>query len=939
MNSSLACRLFWKEYRRQRGLLFASMAAAVIAQFVLYLASQMNAASGNNFHFLATVLAACYSLGCGAVLFSSERNKGAGQLLGELAVAKHREFFIKCAFAVISSFTVFGLLSACATILRGDRIADIAYWTRIKEALFVVETLAWGVLFSLAVRDALRAILLAAVGVFAASFVVAPVSPFEFDIARSALLISVLVADVGLAMRWINGRPIGGLCGATPRQPGETRRQKVNCAEAPTCSGRQFTRLIWHEWQRVVRIWILLAGGALGLVLLPSLASWWGGIKSYVLIVPAVSFVIGLCVFRGDRDGDGRRFLVERGIQPATIWLSRQIAWCAFLIMATSVASGALVAVNGGSNSKRIARSEASERHPDPAWSASNDPAQRWDIDGHGQSSLLLAAVMIAAGTYGVGQVSSMFAGDAVAAVLAGAGVAGVLEFWGLAMYWLGVPLVLSVAPIAAGLLATTYVRASDWVLQRPLRCRRLRACVLPAVTFTAATAAVAVWRVWEVPSTWPGFSLEAHARTAGRAAKRKNQANRRAASLLESWQIGVDQGQGLDGTTQESQIEAWPSKRRDPRCVVCVHNADADTEGERLAIELLTSGQKSQARGQLDKALESYLAALETTSRLAEFSRWHEWKTARCLSGKIIAMFPSWAAQDGQSSESVRNAVVRVQQICESFPPPTEWMKVEHVLALGALELPTNPSQIPRSLALRDRAPGDIVGRACFWERRRAAKVLDAIIAERIQCLENVQRHIDNGVALLPLLGKLQRRANDYNRRRMAPGCWLDTTLVISQPAYQRCETTLIQYVTSVTEWRGQLIATALVGWRLEYGQTPSSLRSLVKTYFEALPLDPWSGEEFCYRPNGFPCEVDFANRRFSPGEPALWSVGCRNARIARLGDYSSDRPEYVLTSRQSRTDPPIDGDEQPAAELGMAFSIPSYDVLASGSISGAEE
>ena len=71
-------------------------------------------------------------------------------------------------------------------------------------------------------------------------------------------------------------------------------------------------------------------------------------------------------------------------------------------------------------------------------------------------------------------------------------------------------------------------------------------------------------------------------------------------------------------------------------------------------------------------------------------------------------------------------------------------------------------------------------------------------------------------------------------------------------------------------------------MAYRLDHGEYPDSLAALVPDYLPFVPIDPYSGEPFEYRPNGLDLELrDYDLITVPAHTPLLWSVGARQARL----------------------------------------------------------
>ena len=122
MNTAIFRRLLWKEFRTMCGFWLA-MAMLALLSLVIPLASkqgiigQMSERTAACFYCFAPLFVALYAAGCGAMLFSSERETRTYWFLRNLPAAGMRIVFGKVGFAVASSLLLFGLVSGMGPFL------------------------------------------------------------------------------------------------------------------------------------------------------------------------------------------------------------------------------------------------------------------------------------------------------------------------------------------------------------------------------------------------------------------------------------------------------------------------------------------------------------------------------------------------------------------------------------------------------------------------------------------------------------------------------------------------------------------------------------------------------------------------------------------------------------------------------------------------------
>ncbi|MBI3466213.1 MAG: ABC transporter permease, partial [Planctomycetes bacterium] len=165
MTDPMLFRLFWKEYRVQRGF-WLSLGGLTLGLQLIIAAIPARYLDHTTWMFnLAVVFPAFYALGCGATTFALEREEGTAEQLRILAVPAGRLFLTKLVFGLVSALALLGVLSLLAFALArgqlptGGSTGELwGFW-----GFALLEMLAWGLFFSLLTRRPLTAACLAAV--------------------------------------------------------------------------------------------------------------------------------------------------------------------------------------------------------------------------------------------------------------------------------------------------------------------------------------------------------------------------------------------------------------------------------------------------------------------------------------------------------------------------------------------------------------------------------------------------------------------------------------------------------------------------------------------------------------------------------------------------------------------------------------------------------
>jgi hypothetical protein len=97
----------------------------------------------------------------------------------------------------------------------------------------------------------------------------------------------------------------------------------------------------------------------------------------------------------------------------------------------------------------------------------------------------------------------------------------------------------------------------------------------------------------------------------------------------------------------------------------------------------------------------------------------------------------------------------------------------------------------------------------------------------------------------------------------------------------------------------RALLLRLELAAWKSAHGEYPARLDDLPDAG-RAVTIDPYTGNEFGYRPNGFPSKVRFINPAtyleevVAAGQPLIWSAGPYNVRIVPFRHSPDVSPEF---------------------------------------------
>src|SRR6185295_11643988 len=328
------------------------------------------------------------------------------------------------------------------------------------------------------------------------------------------------------------------------------------------------------------------------------------------------------------------------------------------------------------------------------------------------------------------------------------------------------------------------------------------------------------------------------------------------------------------------------------------------DREGNSLAYSsesvanvLRFAAEQLQAEGKLDEAWEHYRAALcmlqfKACLVAADFPNWQ--MHAETI---VYADLARWAAAPQQTPERIERVLGEITELQRTLP--------------SLLQIAERRLWLIDEDYRSDRYVKDYLG-WLEWtgERQRGRRLLDYLIQRQWSTYRSIQEEVDHG-------RPVQEPVAEWSSGRpvsMFSLLGMSTTLLV--PYQNAIE---FQAYHGATDWlatetcrRAARIVLALEAFRLRHGELPNGLDQLLTRqafqlslqgengrkpptlgeYFDALPLDPYSGRWFRYFPQGIRSGTLPANAQrlatkttFNPDQPCIWSTGGR-VRYADAAD-----------------------------------------------------
>jgi hypothetical protein len=474
-------------------------------------------------------------------------------------------------------------------------------------------------------------------------------------------------------------------------------------------------------------------------------------------------------------------------------------------------------------------------------------------------------------------------------------------------MIGLGVPWLWSVCPIPVILLLATWLRTPNWLLERNTLRAWLPTALSLAVPLGLIFTSFCLYRVYSVPGVDPGFDPAEFAKPPAPEARATADMYRRAMDLhrsppLEEAEDGrMRSPSSQPGNPLTSAETTWleanqealdlvlaatkrpacdfheQSGRNRHRRFAFSFDVEDDLYGssartgsgqlglsfDALGVLLVTSARQLESEGDLEEAIQRYLAALRLAAHLRRGTRSPE--IADRVERRAYDNLPFWAAHPDQTADGIRAAIAQIAQLQGNIPSSSDAPKADHVLIEGIIAGQLEPGMVI-DYYIRDTV-SVIAVRWLPWERARARRVLDFRTGRCLELLGEVESAARRNQKCP--LSDLPHDDQEWStlRRTTPMFCYF----AHSRACYRQDEPSgrsrhysypygyflAADFARMATRRRAVRLQLALVGWRIEHGRLPDRLEQLVGPFFDALPLDPYTAEPFEYVPDGSPAAV----------------------------------------------------------------------------------
>jgi len=883
MNFTPLVHLCWKEYRSVRAFWISTVILTAVLQALLLLGS-WNAIDLTKLVFiLALGFPALFAVGSAGVAFAGEQEEGTFDFLRAAPIRAGQLLVSKLVVVSLATVAMYVVLFGLALLIASGQMPSTGTLYEMMDLWLVaaLEALAWGTLFSLLLDRPLFAVILAiAAGstiVNVMAWIVAPAPNHTLALGdysrvlpgRLLVAMAVFAADVYLGLRWLQGgqrrklkrtgSPVSDAAGisapveASPSLAAEWQRSPDRLP--------MLTRLFWQQSRQSKWLMLLMMVLDIGISSVVCYSNTgkelvgahpWGNFNyQNAVLVPLAVFaaLMGSFVFLGDQERRNFRFFVEHNVPPRYVWFTRQLPWMLTALVSTVVVCGVWLRAesNVGQLWRMVLMAFSQHRYESYNNVLYLPP--------------LPYALSIATVSFAAGQWVSMFVRSGVLSGFFGLLLCGVLCYWDFLMNTLHVPWWWSVVPIPLLLLWATWLRAPDWISENITWRARLRAGAVVLVPALALCIALPIYRVQSIPVVQPGFNPTEYLAGITPEALETAELYRRAGREYVPKRSTEDADNSTEGELKydrkvtyadrawldanQSCLKFLLEASRRPTCAMTnpeTMQYSGHFSGDFNFVPLLIeSARQLEADGKLDEALERYAAALRMVSHWTAFEPTYTYQMIWGERGAAQIMYelPFWAVQPGQTPERIGNAIEMLKVADGSILHVSDGIKSDYVLQRRAAH--GDESAFSISYLNSPGIFGRILrGKFMPGEQAYQLRLINLIANESLEVLGKVQSLIQsqgNVVDYLPSRNQyfIYRDNEWYSQREEG---W-DASWILTDYEAGR---------------RGTILQLALESYRLQHGRLPTSLNDLVGAYFDKLPTDPYSGNEFVYFAQGIP-------------------------------------------------------------------------------------
>ncbi len=841
-------RMFWKECRVHRALWLSCLLIGVVSQLMLGFTTVHPEMRSDVLLGAASFFPVMYAVGCGALLFASEREERTADWLVALSIPPAPSLTAKIAFAVASVLALQSVLALFSLVLlRGTSAENL----RTLFLPFALVVLIWSSLGSLLSRRVLMSVpltfLLGLVSHLLLLSVLTSWSqpPFRMTtqayIATGMVSFCALVVDIWLGWRWCQGQYFDGsslensdfrltdIWHSWSKSKATTTRL-TNRGESEHAWYRTWQRLVWQERHRESLHWmILIAGGILGVLALLNGPSYQGWGESFALLLIGLAYVtpfsMGILGFRSDANRNQSRFLAFRGISPASVWLAKQVVWMlrAFLLP---------LAVIG------FARfcEALFPYHP----MMGRLPMASVVSTIVSQPMLVIWIVLA---SYGCGQLAALLFQRTIIAIAFGVMLNVV------AMGWIGLCDVLSVPqwcfvglPVLT-LFLITFWQIRPWLLEDNSWSRKWKLAVVLTCTPAFLVLMLAYYRVAEAsfpPGADPSLvSLFQSIRIDSRPPTAEQ----------ETIRLRLERLSHIDDADQDVADEIVELLKHENVSLEPQYPSEEKALTYTAKIREILAGQADAHlnRGVLNKSLEYHLANLKLARLLSRRSNSYGWWNVSNLQGMTLENLVTWANHPLQTSDSIRSAMKLVEAELGKYPSATEgivttydlyrrtWILSSRTEIMEQVALVKEDFELSRLMMFPALLP---------WERKRADLLMTRDSELQFAAVWSLEHQLQS-----PKSNAFKSVTKAFEGPDSVINDLKNTTFLL-RFSHHLLRFSLQSVLDRHTSIRAALTRMELIAYRLEHGQLPDRLVQLIPNLNGVNLVDPYSGRLFDYYP-----------------------------------------------------------------------------------------
>jgi len=552
------------------------------------------------------------------------------------------------------------------------------------------------------------------------------------------------------------------------------------------------------------------------------------------------------------------------------------------------------------------------------------------------RTALDMASITLGLGvlTYSISQACSLFFRSGIIALAMGMFCSIMAYLWAALMWTLEVPLWFAVLPIPLIAVWASWLRAPEWLSEKTRWRARLKLLFSLAIPLAAVLVATACFRAYEVPVVRLDLPEPNHPQPPSDDVRETLRLYHESWSLSEST---ANAEEAIAKFVEASRREhcwfpnAYTLRRQSHTGTISEELKDVETlvtYPMRLADFVLDSCDSSESDGKLDEVFERCMAVLRFARHLYYRGDLRRQRGADAVEAMALERLSKWATRPSQDADNIRAALQRLEQEYFVFSPSREYDILDDYLERRDI-LEFDETAWENSGAVwQERAVFRCLHVVLPCEHARVKRVSAACTASQLERIRSAQR-------LLAENGCVRDAVDPFHERNLR---WAETTPLLWGNPYS---------LSVYEDWRLDLMAghetrrriarvrLGLAAWRAEHGELPETLDKLAGNELDSLPVDPFTGRPFLYRPRGVSWPVqrrdtpkeaistgDVHEEQVLAGTPLLWSAGPNLIYFPRGGQGEAAPEDYQHMPRRGSAI--VLRSEQEVWSLGWCFPIP---------------